>query len=147
MRALGLFALVSLAACGAGSTSPAASDAAYDTVADASGEVGDGGGGDSAVEAGGSHATCSFNADCPASERCACSDTTGCFCETGARGAGACGVDACSSGNDCASAVCVEGPAGAFVCSCACSGNADCGGALPLCTAIAYVGTICVRQP
>jgi hypothetical protein len=44
--------------------------------------------------------------------------------------------------------VCVEGPAdGGFFCSDQCATSNDCGGALPLCSTIAFVGRICIRTP
>jgi hypothetical protein len=125
MRAL--LVAVSLCACSSSSPAPPSAPA------------------DASSEGGGSHAVCSFNRDCPADERCACDVATGCFCEIGARGTGKSGVDACTTGNDCASSVCVEGPGGAYVCSGECATNADCGGSLPVCGDIAFVGRICVR--
>ena len=89
--------------------------------------------------------TCGFNRDCPADQRCACSELDGCFCADGARGTGENGVDTCTSGDDCASALCVEGN-GAFYCSDTCATDADCGAALPNCIDVAFVGRICVRD-
>jgi hypothetical protein len=104
---------------------------------------------DASLDAGGSGAACSFNKDCPSAERCECDVSTGCFCHTGARGTGKNGVDTCTTGNDCASAVCVEGPASgtAYYCSDECASGAQCMGALPVCSDIAFVGKICVRMP
>ena len=90
---------------------------------------------------------CSFNSDCPTDERCGCDETTGCFCECGERGTGVNGVDTCSEGNDCESALCVEGPAGDYYCSGECVDENDCTGALPICSDIAFVGRICIRDP
>lgn len=91
-------------------------------------------------------ADCSFNRDCQSALRCECAQGT-CACKTGARGTGQNGIDGCDSGNDCASAVCLEGPGGAFLCSDECKTAADCPPKLPLCEDIAFVGRICVRQP
>ncbi|MEO7110294.1 MAG: hypothetical protein ABI183_07660, partial [Polyangiaceae bacterium] len=84
---------------------------------------------------------------CPASQRCECSEATGCDCEDGARGTGKNGIDSCTTGDDCASSLCVEGPSGTNVCSDQCTDAAGCTGSLPLCDAIAGIGMICVRQP
>ena len=91
-------------------------------------------------------ATCAFNHDCHLALRCECDETNGCACKTGARGTGKNGIDPCSSGNDCASSVCVEGPpdSGSF-CSDECKTSGDCTGVLPLCTDVAFVGRICTR--
>ncbi|MEA2751565.1 MAG: hypothetical protein QOI41_5708 [Myxococcales bacterium] len=91
---------------------------------------------------------CSFNRDCHAALRCECDETAGCACKPGARGTGRNGIDACTSGNACASSVCVEGPpdAGSF-CSDECVTSAQCTGMHPLCTDIAFVGRICIRTP
>jgi hypothetical protein len=120
----------------------------------------DGAAGDAAADAldGGSDAVtgaeCSFNDDCVAAERCECEETTGCFCRPGMRGTGESGVDECTSGNDCASAVCVEGPTDGpvvdpptFYCSGPCVTDDDCTGMLPMCLDVAFVGRICVRNP
>lgn len=90
-------------------------------------------------------ASCSFNRECLASERCECSESNGCRCATGPRGAGALGAS-CTNGNDCASSLCVEGPMG-FVCSDECSSNAQCSGVLPRCVSVATLGMICARLP
>ncbi|MCB9596967.1 MAG: hypothetical protein H6719_29865 [Sandaracinaceae bacterium] len=93
-------------------------------------------------------ALCSFNRECAAAQRCECDETTGCACATGPRGTGQNGVDTCTSGNDCASSVCVEGPDGVtFYCSDECATEADCTGPLPQCIDIAFVGRICARLP
>jgi hypothetical protein len=89
---------------------------------------------------------CTFNRDCIAEERCACTDST-CRCEAGARGSGRNGVDTCGSGDDCESAICVEGPGGVYYCSDTCASPADCAPMLPACTSIATLGSICVRDP
>ena len=93
-------------------------------------------------------ATCSFNRDCHAALRCECDVSAGCACKAGARGTGRNGVDACTSGNACASSVCVEGPpdAGSF-CSDECATSGQCAGMLPLCSDVAFVGRICIRTP
>jgi hypothetical protein len=95
---------------------------------------------------GGPGAECTFNRDCVATARCACSGGS-CACETGPRGTGKNGVDRCVDGNDCESALCVEGPGGEFYCSDECATPADCGPALPRCIDVAFVGRICVRNP
>lgn len=89
---------------------------------------------------------CNVNADCAADQRCECEDEVGCMCAIGVRGTGRNGIDACTSGNDCASALCVEGPepADTFYCSDECESNDDCGGMLPRC--IGLLG-ICARTP
>lgn len=88
---------------------------------------------------------CTFNADCARDLRCACVDGD-CACQTGTRGCGANGVDACEDGNDCVTALCVEGRGGAFFCSGPCVDDDDCGVALPVCADIALVGRICIRE-
>ncbi|MCA9608217.1 MAG: hypothetical protein KC619_21555, partial [Myxococcales bacterium] len=93
-------------------------------------------------------AICSFNRDCAAAARCECDEATGCMCATGTRGTGVNGVDTCTDGNDCASALCVEGPDSVtFYCSDECGTDSDCTGALPRCIDIAFVGRVCVRIP
>ena len=93
-------------------------------------------------------APCGFNRDCSATQRCECDVATGCFCMTGVRGTGQVGVDTCTDSNDCASALCVEGPVdGTFYCSDECTGDGDCAGQLPRCIDIAFVGTVCARIP
>lgn len=130
-----------LAACSSSSAGPGPGDAQTDVKSDA-------GDADAIVYDGaGSHAACAFNRECPSDERCVCDVTTGCECQLGPRGTGKNGVDRCVSGNDCESSVCLEGPGGAYVCSGECATSADCGGALPLCSDIAFVGRICVRTP
>lgn len=93
----------------------------------------------------GSGAPCTFNADCPDAERCACTEADGCACQTGPRGAGQSGVDACVDGNDCATSLCVEGTDD-FYCSGPCVDETDCGPALPVCADIAFLGRVCIRQ-
>jgi hypothetical protein len=95
-------------------------------------------------EGGGS---CSFNRDCIATERCECSESSGCRCTVGTRGTGQAGVDACTSGNQCASALCLEGSGGSMVCSEPCMTASECPRALPRCIQVAFVGRICVRDP
>jgi hypothetical protein len=89
---------------------------------------------------------CSFNADCGAALRCGCVDGA-CACEAGARGIGQSGVDACTTGNDCASALCIEDNLGGFTCSGACATATDCAAKLPICSDIAFVGRVCIRDP
>lgn len=92
--------------------------------------------------------TCTFNADCAASDRCECA-LDGCTCKPGPRGSGKSGVDRCSSGLQCETGLCVEGPPEGdeprFVCSGPC--DAGCTGDLPRCSDVAGVGPICVREP
>jgi hypothetical protein len=76
--------------------------------------------------------------------RCACDGV--CACEEGARGTGGLN-DSCTSGNDCASAVCLEGPPPSTLCTEACVDDGDCGGDLPVCADIAFVGRVCIRTP
>jgi hypothetical protein len=93
-------------------------------------------------------APCAFNRECNAALRCECSENAGCECKPGARGTGKNGIDPCLDGNACASSLCVEGPpdAGSF-CSDECDASTDCTGKLPVCSNIAFVGKICIRQP
>lgn len=92
---------------------------------------------------------CTFNADCAVDRRCECDEVEGCFCQPGARGTGVNGVDPCVDGNDCASALCVEGPgtSDVFYCSDACVTNDDCGPMLPQCAEITFLGRVCIRAP
>jgi hypothetical protein len=102
---------------------------------------------DAAFDAKGSNAVCSFNKDCPSAERCECDEVTGCFCHIGVRGTGKNGIDQCVTGNDCQSALCIEGPTkNVFYCSDECKTAAQCTGMLPKCTNIALVGMVCVRM-
>lgn len=88
---------------------------------------------------------CILNRECPADQRCECIDEV-CLCRDGTRGTGVNGVDTCTVDNDCASALCVEGPGGVFYCSDECSDETDCEGALPVCADVAFVGRICIRE-
>lgn len=140
-----LFAALALAAC---ESPPAASDVPPpgDVVVDTAAVV------DVAVDvrpedAGTGGGTCSFNRDCIASERCECDESAGCRCAPGPRGAGLPGVTRCASGNDCASALCVEAHGGSSLCSDACASPSDCPAALPRCLSISGVGSFCARDP
>ncbi len=95
------------------------------------------------VDSGG---VCSFNRECPASDRCECSERDGCRCTPGARGTRTFGQP-CASGNECASALCVEGPTGASLCSDECTTAAQCSGELPRCINVPIVGMFCARNP
>jgi hypothetical protein len=88
--------------------------------------------------------TCSFNDDCQRGLRCECDGE--CACKAGTRGVKKAGAS-CVDGNDCASAVCLEGPNDALLCSDECKTANDCPDALPLCQDVAYVGRICTRTP
>ncbi len=88
---------------------------------------------------------CSFNRDCQNGLRCECDGE--CACAVGARGTGQKGVDSCDSGNQCSSALCLEGPDGKFLCSDECVDTGDCPAKLPRCEDVAFVGRICIRQP
>lgn len=99
------------------------------------------------VDAGTGGGACSFNRDCIAAERCECDESTGCRCSPGARGAGLPGVTRCASGNDCASALCVEANGGVSLCSDACADPSDCPAALPRCLSIPGIGSFCARDP
>lgn len=92
-------------------------------------------------------ADCTFNRDCERTLRCGCKDGA-CACEPGPRGTGKIGIDTCEDGSECASSVCVEGPAssGASYCSGPCTGPEDCAGALPECFPIEPLGAICIRK-
>lgn len=107
------------------------------------GSAPEGSGGDG----GGSGKTCTFNSDCPTTERCECSEVAGCFCRTGARGTGKNGVDPCKNGQDCETALCVEGSDGLFYCSGACQTDSDCAQKLPICSNISFLGRVCIRKP
>lgn len=148
------------------SGSPSAGDASTDgrtgTGGDSGGEeeddagtVTDGGAKDGAADAkplrdangpGEAGAECVFNHDCQLALRCECDGV--CECKPGARGTGKNGIDACDAGEQCASSLCVEGPgdSGTHYCSDECASNADCTGKLPKCTAITFIGQICVRN-
>jgi hypothetical protein len=120
-----------------------------DSSAEAGTDAGAQSDGSTVVDGPGTDGTvCSFNRDCHAALRCECDQTAGCACKPGARGTGRNGIDACTSGDACASSVCVEGPpdAGSF-CSDECLTSAQCTGMLPLCSDIAFVGRICIRTP
>ncbi|WP_143195196.1 hypothetical protein [Archangium sp. Cb G35] len=101
---------------------------------------------DAGSPGGGSGLECTFNSDCPLDERCECDEETGCQCLTGARGTGRAGVDPCVSGNDCESALCVEGW-NSYYCSGPCRVDTDCGPRLPVCSYIFFLGDACVRDP
>jgi hypothetical protein len=144
---------LALVACGGESSTPAPTDASradlttVDAVAkdvaviDAAVDV--------AVDAGSREAggTCSFNQDCIATERCSCTESSGCRCVVGARGRGRPGADTCNSGDECASAVCVEANGGVSRCSAPCASASDCPAELPRCISVSFVGRICVRDP
>lgn len=104
---------------------------------------------DAAADVASSNANCTFNSDCIAAERCECDEVKGCSCKIGPRGTGKSGVDACTDSNDCETALCVEGPPsdGKFYCSGPCSSASDCKGKLPICSNIAFVGKVCIRDP
>lgn len=144
MRRTSLLILMLLGAC-TGATSAGDAGLADAGALDSGSDAGPGDAG--SVDAGpGSLAPCTFNSDCPAAERCECDETAGCFCRTGARGTGVSGVDPCDGGNQCASSLCVEGNGG-YYCSGPCTSPSDCGPRLPLCSDIAFIGQICVRNP
>lgn len=94
-------------------------------------------------------AVCGFNHDCKLALRCACDEDTGCKCQPGARGKGKNGVDACVTSDDCASALCIEGPVnGESICSDECEGPDDCTGKLPRCIEVVGIpAPVCVREP
>ncbi len=101
---------------------------------------------DAQVDAGMSSGTvCSFNRECPDNERCLCDEVTGCACTIGPRGTGVAG-EPCTTGDDCASAVCLEGPNDDLVCTEECEDETTCPANLPQCLPIAFVGQVCVRQ-
>jgi hypothetical protein len=125
-----------LAAC------PAVPDDTSDTRRDRAGDGEGEGEGENGSAAVGD--VCTFNADCQTALRCGCLDGT-CLCEAGARGTGLNGVDVCVDGNDCATALCVEGNDG-FACSGPCIDATDCGPALPVCADIAFLGPVCIRD-
>jgi hypothetical protein len=95
-------------------------------------------------EAGGA---CSYNRDCVSSERCACSTSAGCRCAPGTRGTGRAGLDRCTSGDDCESALCVEANGGISLCSAPCAAASECPAALPRCLSVPTVGRFCARDP
>lgn len=88
---------------------------------------------------------CSFNHDCQLSLRCECAGFD-CTCQPGARGTGVPGA-VCTVGEDCVSSLCVDGPAADMLCSDACEVDLNCPESLPICSAIAGIGKICVRTP
>lgn len=89
---------------------------------------------------------CSLNRDCPASARCTCADGD-CRCMEGARGVGVSGETRCSTGDDCASSLCVDGNNG-MLCSDGCTSNDDCPPALPRCITIGALSlSLCARDP
>ena len=128
-----------LAACGGDGAGKATDTAAGGDTADTSESA--------VVEANPANrdGVCTFNRDCPADQRCGCTEADGCACEDGPRGTGVNGVDTCTDGNDCASSLCVEGT-DAFYCSDACETDADCGPALPACIYVTFIGQVCVRE-
>lgn len=131
-------------ACGPGMSTPDGSSGDAAVTSDT------GAGGDAAAQTfgdGGVGAMCSFNRDCAMGLRCECSESAGCACAMGARGTGVNGVTRCTSGNDCASSVCVEGPDMNSYCSDACMTDMNCTGMLPRCIDVSFVGRICVRTP
>lgn len=81
--------------------------------------------------AGQANAVCEFNRDCAMGLRCECADGD-CLCKTGPRGEGRAGVDACTTGNDCGSSICINDE----ICSDECLTPADCGPKTPRCIAI-----------
>lgn len=89
---------------------------------------------------------CTFNDDCAPAERCACSGGA-CACAVGPRGTLAPGASPCATGDDCASAVCLEGPGDVLTCSRACVDDVDCPAVLPRCLTVPTVGRLCVRDP
>jgi len=93
-------------------------------------------------------ADCVFNHDCQLALRCGACDAGYCYCEPGARGTGRNGIDQCDAGEQCASALCVEGSgdSGVSYCSDECESNGDCTGMLPKCLSIPFFGDFCARD-
>jgi len=91
-------------------------------------------------------ADCVFNRNCRLGLRCY-EEGTSFTCEQGARGTGRVGIDTCDSGNQCASAVCTQGPGSTFYCTDECTDATECGGMLPRCFPVTFIGRICVRNP
>ncbi|AKV01171.1 hypothetical protein AKJ09_07834 [Labilithrix luteola] len=87
---------------------------------------------------GGTGATCFVNRECDANLRCECDDNADCTCQPGVRGTGKNGVDKCTSGNECASSLCIGGPlpTDQHYCSDECTSDDDCTGTLPRCSVI-----------
>lgn len=127
---------------GSSAAEPDAAEPSADSGSDAGSTTSENGSGEAGAE-------CAFNRDCQADLRCECSEATGCACEPGVRGTGRNGLDACDSGDQCASSLCVEGPtAGESICSDACKTAKDCTGKLPQCTPVAgFPDPICTRTP
>ena len=115
---------------------PGDGDADADADADSGGDA----------DGGGEPIPCTFNRDCTADRRCECEEETGCFCLPGVRGTGQSGVDPCTDGNDCESALCIEG-IDQFYCSDECEDEDGCEANLPVCLGIAFLGRVCVRVP
>lgn len=135
MRGLVLsFLMLALSACSTSPAEPTPEAGEPDVVVDAGG----------VVDAGPAGQDCTFNRDCRDDERCVCDGS--CVCAFGERGAGQLG-DSCVSGDDCASSVCLEGPGDALMCSAPCDDGFECVDPLPLCSNVAFVGEICVRDP
>ena len=144
-------ALASIAACSTSDvTMPAAGDDDAAVVDALAPDASDAASGADANGPGNPGDICSFNADCAAALRCECNESTGCACQPGVRGTGRNGIDPCPGDNgsdDCASALCIEGPDGTGnFCSDQCTTDADCTGMLPQCMDIALVGRVCVRK-
>ncbi|MCC6872771.1 MAG: hypothetical protein IT378_00570 [Sandaracinaceae bacterium] len=89
-------------------------------------------------------APCDLNRQCASSQRCECDALLVCTCQEGPRGTGRAGVDECADGDDCASALCVEGT-DRYWCSEECVSDADCAGALPRCVPIPGFVSLCAR--
>jgi hypothetical protein len=91
---------------------------------------------------------CVFNDDCQLVLRCGACDAGTCVCENGARGTGRNGIDRCDAGEQCTSALCVEGPgdSGVSYCSDECASSDDCTGVLPTCVSVPFFGDFCARD-
>ena len=93
----------------------------------------------------------SIGADCVHNRECVsgafCKEGPSSFvCTAGTAGAGVNGLTVCTTGNDCQSSICTQDAVGTNTCSDACDCDADCGGKMPKCVFLAFLGIgICAR--
>ena len=87
---------------------------------------------------------CFSNDDCPPTHACSTAQGDP-VCLEGPRGTAAAG-EPCTGEADCASALCIDGPDDALLCSETCSTSDTCPTPLPRCVDLGGVG-LCARQP